>query len=334
MKTIISVDGSKPDVETARKHGLRYIHLPFGYDGVPTNRVVELAKAAQSADGPVYVHCHHGLHRGPAAVAAICEATARWTTNQAVAWLEAGWTASDYAGLYRSVTDFRRPEAAALARIIELPEVAKTSSLVEAMVAIDKEFDQLKAAQQAGWSTIANQPDLTPAHTATILWEHLRELAALTTRRSVRRLPHKACRRREVHGRVPRAPGRRQIGRHRAGRCIPGSRPDMRCLPQAISQLMNLQPSLRNKASAILREPDCREASNNSMSPSPFMPSGVNIRWNEKGTTISQGKQETSMPARHLTRVASSGQPRTDNRERSGARCSQRPAAHPGPRWH
>ena len=177
VKTIISVDGSKPDVETARKHGLRYIHLPFGYDGVPTNRVVELAKAAQSSDGPLYVHCHHGLHRGPAAVAVICEATAGWTTNQAVAWLKHAGTSADYVGLYRSAMGFRLPEAATLARIIELPEVAKTSSLVEAMVAIDEEFDRLKAAQKAGWSIIPNQPDLTPAHTATILWEHLRELA-------------------------------------------------------------------------------------------------------------------------------------------------------------
>ncbi len=179
VKTVISVDGSKPDVATARKHGLRYIHLPIGYDGVPTNRVAELAKAAQSSDGPVYVHCHHGLHRGPAAVASICQSTAGWTTNQAVAWLKQAGTAADYAGLYRSAINFRLPEASALARIVELPEVARTSSMVATMVAIDEEFDRLKAAQTAGWSKIPNQPDLTPAPSATILREHFRELARL-----------------------------------------------------------------------------------------------------------------------------------------------------------
>ena len=176
VKTIISVDGSKPDVETARKHGLRYIHLPIGYDGVPTNRVAELAKAAQSSPGPLYVHCHHGLHRGPAAVAVICEATAGWTTNQAVAWLKQAGTAPDYVGFYRSAAEFRLPEAVALARIVELPEVTKSSFIVEAMVAIDEEFDRLKAAQKVGWSKIPNQPDVTLAHTATILWEYFREL--------------------------------------------------------------------------------------------------------------------------------------------------------------
>ena len=179
VKTILSVDGARPDAETARKHGLRYIHLSIGYDGVPTNRVAELVKAAQSAAGPIYVHCHHGKHRGPAAVAVICEATAGWTTNQAVAWLHEAGTAADYAGLYRSAMEFRLPEAAALARIIELPEVAKTSSVVEAMVAIDEEMERLKAAQKAKWKSIPNQPDLTPAQAATILWEHFRELARM-----------------------------------------------------------------------------------------------------------------------------------------------------------
>jgi len=171
------VDGGKPDVETARKHGLRYIHLPIGYDGVPTNRVAELTKAAQSAQGLLYVHCHHGLHRGPAAVAVICEATAGWTTNQAVTWLKQAGTSPDYAGLYRSATEFRMPDAAVLARIMDLPEVAKTSYIVETMVDIDGRFDHLKAAQKAGWSRIPSQPDITPADAATILWEHFRELA-------------------------------------------------------------------------------------------------------------------------------------------------------------
>src|SRR5688572_16768622 len=34
VKTVISVDGTKPNVDLARKHGLRYVHLPIGYGGV------------------------------------------------------------------------------------------------------------------------------------------------------------------------------------------------------------------------------------------------------------------------------------------------------------
>src|SRR5436305_114465 len=71
VQTVISVDGARPDWETAGRHGLRYVHLPVGYDGIPRGRVLALAKAARDLPGPVYVHCHHGKHRGPAAVAAI-----------------------------------------------------------------------------------------------------------------------------------------------------------------------------------------------------------------------------------------------------------------------
>ncbi|MBL9166109.1 MAG: cytochrome c [Verrucomicrobiales bacterium] len=176
VKTIVSVDGGKPEVETARQHGIRYIHLPIGYDGVPLQRVAELTKAAQTSQGPIYIHCHHGLHRGPAAVAVICEATAGWSTNQAVAWLKQAGTSMDYAGLYRSAMTFQPPTPQSLSAVTRLPEIAQASSLVDAMVAIDEEFERLKAAQKLGWSSIPRQPDLTPVHSAKLLWEHVREL--------------------------------------------------------------------------------------------------------------------------------------------------------------
>ncbi|MGE0610114.1 MAG: hypothetical protein AB7O62_23685, partial [Pirellulales bacterium] len=38
IKTVISVDGARPAVPLAKKYGLRYVHLPHGYDGVPEQR--------------------------------------------------------------------------------------------------------------------------------------------------------------------------------------------------------------------------------------------------------------------------------------------------------
>ncbi len=35
VKTIISVDGMTPDLDAAHRNGMHYVHLPFGYDGVP-----------------------------------------------------------------------------------------------------------------------------------------------------------------------------------------------------------------------------------------------------------------------------------------------------------
>ena len=59
VKTIISVDGAQPDVAGARKYGLRYVHLPHGYDGISRTRQRELAKAVRDLPGPAYIHCHH-----------------------------------------------------------------------------------------------------------------------------------------------------------------------------------------------------------------------------------------------------------------------------------
>src|SRR5262245_15845815 len=56
IRTVISVDGAKPDVELARKFGMRYVHLPHGYDGIPKERAKELAKAVRDLDGPIYIH--------------------------------------------------------------------------------------------------------------------------------------------------------------------------------------------------------------------------------------------------------------------------------------
>lgn len=179
VKTIVSVDGGKPDIEAAKKYGLKYVHIPFGYDGIPSNRVVELVKAAQTAEGPLYVHCHHGLHRGPAAVAVMCQGVASWSTNLAEQWLKQAGTSPDYPGLYRNAREFKAPSSAQLAAVKSLPEVAQTSSLVEMMVVIDEHFARLKFAQKTAWKNVPGQPDITPAHEATLLWEQLREMARL-----------------------------------------------------------------------------------------------------------------------------------------------------------
>lgn len=176
VSTVISVDGAPPDVEAARRHGLRYVHLPIGYDAVPDHRWAELLKASQEAPGQVYVHCHHGRHRGPAA-AAILGRAAGWSATDAEAFLRQAGTSEAYAGLYRSVARFQAPDPSTMAVLPPLPEVARTTSLVEAMVAIDEHTERLKSAQAAGWTQVPGHPDLRPAHEALLLVEQFRELA-------------------------------------------------------------------------------------------------------------------------------------------------------------
>ena len=176
VKTIVSVDGARPNVAAARRHGLRYVHLPIGYDGIRPARVAELIAAAKRSGGPVYVHCHHGRHRGPAAMAVMCAGTEGWEPDRRRAFLEQAGTGKEYAGLYASVVDLPVPEPGAIARVGELPEVATTSSTVEAMVMIDEHLERLKSSRATGFQSVPGHPDIAVAHEAVLLWEQWREL--------------------------------------------------------------------------------------------------------------------------------------------------------------
>jgi rhodanese-related sulfurtransferase len=185
IRTVLSVDGAIPDIETAKRHGIRTIHLPVGYDGIPISRVTELARVATSVEGPIYVHCHHGRHRGPAAAAVLCLSAGNWTPAEAATWLHAAGTSTNYTGLYRSVLAFHPPDADQLALSTNaLPEVAIPRGMVQSMVWIDDCHEQLKSCRDAGWATPVDQPDLHPAHAVLMLREQFRELRRAPATRS------------------------------------------------------------------------------------------------------------------------------------------------------
>jgi protein tyrosine phosphatase (PTP) superfamily phosphohydrolase (DUF442 family) len=158
IKTIITVDGAAPAVELAAKHGLRYVHIPVGYDGIAPKSELMLLKAAETLPGPIFVHCHHGTHRGPTAAAIICEAVEGWTAEQAETWLRVAGTDTNYPGLYRTARDFRRPSNAELqAAPSEFPTRATTPPLVGTMVQIDDRFAAVKQTQRTQSEASANK---------------------------------------------------------------------------------------------------------------------------------------------------------------------------------
>ena len=178
VTTIVSVDGAKPDVERAAKQGIRTIHLPCGYDGIPPARVTDLVKVVATVPGPVYVHCHHGKHRGPTAVAVMCMASEAWTKDRATEFLHQAGTAPEYAGLFRSISGFTLPEPAKLSAVsTNFPSMVAPSTLVETMVVMDEHLENLSAAEKVAWTKTPGHPDSGPAHEALLLLEQLRELA-------------------------------------------------------------------------------------------------------------------------------------------------------------
>jgi protein tyrosine phosphatase (PTP) superfamily phosphohydrolase (DUF442 family) len=178
IKTILSVDGAKPDVELAHKYGLRYVHLPITYSGVTDDEGKRIGKAIAELPGPIYLHCHHGKHRSAAATAVACVMNGSLKPEQAESVLKTFGTGQNYLGLWKSAREARPLAPSVLEKLkVDYVEQAKIPELAERMVSVDEHFDNLKSIQKNGWRTPADHPDLDPAHEALQLQEHLREAA-------------------------------------------------------------------------------------------------------------------------------------------------------------
>lgn len=173
VRTVVSVDGARPDVETAARYCLRYVHVPIGYDGISETAGLALARLARDSAGALYIHCHHGRHRGPAAAAVVCIAAGAADPESALQVLERAGTSRGYAGLWRAVATYRPP--AANVRLPELVSVAEVDSLVAAMAQIDRAADNLELCRQSDWQSPADHPDVVPAQEALLLTEGFRE---------------------------------------------------------------------------------------------------------------------------------------------------------------
>ena len=177
VKTIISVDGAQPEVEAAQRLGMRYVHLPIGYDGIDETRKLELARAVRDLPGPIYVHCHHGKHRSAGAVAAIGLSLGTLDNGTAAARMKVSGTAPDYKGLWACASDTKLASASQLDTASNaFPSRWKSTGLVQLMVDIDYAMENVKAVEKAQWGVPKEHPDLVPAAEVGRISHYLREL--------------------------------------------------------------------------------------------------------------------------------------------------------------
>lgn len=164
VRTIISVDGGRPKIALARARGMRYVHIPVGYHTITREQQLALAKALRDRPGPVYIHCHHGKHRGPTA-GALAAVSLGWITPETgEAFMREAGTAESYTGLWACVDRAQPLSQGALdAAPGELPEVAPVPDFTRAMVEMDEVFAHLQVIDAAGWTTPRDHPDLVPA---------------------------------------------------------------------------------------------------------------------------------------------------------------------------
>lgn len=178
VRTILSVDGGRPDVARASARGMRYVHIPITYATITAEQRLELSRAVRDLPGPVYVHCHHGKHRGPAATAAIAVTLGRLDPAAALELMRRAGTAASYEGLYACVAELGPATPAELDRApAGFPAVREVEGIVAAMVEVDEAFEHLGAIREAGWTVPPAPPDLVPAAEAGRLTEGLRAAA-------------------------------------------------------------------------------------------------------------------------------------------------------------
>jgi len=176
VKTIVSVDGITPDLEQARARGMRVVHVPIGYGELAEHDLAQLTRAMREAEWPIYVHCHHGLHRGPTAAVVGLIGCGKMTNDDAVAFMERAGTSSTYEGLWasaRSMVEMSAEDAARLGG--ELVERAEVNSFAHGMAVLDRAVTNLEELRRARWDGAAH-PDLVPAKEAAVIAEAFRAM--------------------------------------------------------------------------------------------------------------------------------------------------------------
>ena len=175
VTTVVCVDGARPDVDAAAAVGLRYFHVPIGYDGVDDEARAAIVRILQETEGPIYFHCHHGHHRGPAAAAVALRALGA-DAETARAFLVAAGTSPDYPGLWRDVACFVPPSPGEVAEA-RLTAVAEVEDFAAGMARLDRLWDGVRILADAGWTTPLDHPDLDPDHQPVLVRQALEACA-------------------------------------------------------------------------------------------------------------------------------------------------------------
>ncbi len=151
FKTVVSVDGKPPAVELAKKHRLKTVHIPLSYGELNQESFLALIRVAQDCETPLYIHCHHGTHRGPVAAVIIALAKAELDIESGLQILSQVGTHPDYTGLWKAVRSFQPPPPNT--PLPTLQATAPTTDLAQAMAELDRHFAILKSHQEAQWNT-------------------------------------------------------------------------------------------------------------------------------------------------------------------------------------
>lgn len=179
VRTIVCVDGVAPDVETARKYGLKTIHLPLKYDAPSSEQIFDLTTivARSRVIGKVYIHCHQGKHRSATAAAIVSIALGDLTFEEATTRMHESETSSEYQGLWNAVKNTTVIHVNDLLCNQKVyPSRVEPKGMICQMIAVDESMDNLTRFQNANWNAPKEHPDLVGVAEAGIIVDTFRKI--------------------------------------------------------------------------------------------------------------------------------------------------------------
>ena len=175
VRSILSVDGKVPDEQTAQRFGMRYVHIPIAYKGITETQLVQISKTFRELEGPFYVHCFHGKHRGPAAAAVGRLVLDGIPREQAIAEMRQYCsTSAKYPGLYSTVATAQLPSAEQSSHSSFAFDAAhRFEGLRASMTRMARLKDRLETALDRDWAPDPAHPDADALQDAIQLHQHL-----------------------------------------------------------------------------------------------------------------------------------------------------------------
>ena len=177
IRSLISVDGATPRLPEAKAVGMQYRHVPIAYSTITEAEQAKILAAYDELPKPVYIHCHHGKHRGPAAAMIIARQVLYWNSAQAEQAMKKIGTSSHYKGLYKSVGKYKRLSKSKIKAAGPIPEKAAVDDFTSSMAVMDRRWDRIKLLKKHGWKIPPRHPDIDPPHEVLMMRELFRELA-------------------------------------------------------------------------------------------------------------------------------------------------------------
>ena len=173
IKSLISVDGAVPDLKGAESEEMSYAHVPIRYKGISDAQKLAILAAYEQLPKPVYLHCHHGIHRAPTSAMIILMNQKRRNKQSAIKEMKTIGTGLNYKGLYKTVETFEPIAESDIKNHKTVPAKATLEDFTEQMAQLDRIFDRLKKYTTQNWKASG---DNSPEHDSLLFRESMTEI--------------------------------------------------------------------------------------------------------------------------------------------------------------